>query len=515
MSHIRLTVFKAAFAAALLLVVAYPAVAQNTINQTSCGGDTGIANCVTNGFLQDLTVNCAAGFPANQVSTVLAQITDRNGPNRITMSGGNCGGVSIVGFNRLTIVADGLPLGGFWNIFNSQNITLRSINFDFSVQSGFVNLQDSQVTFDGVTVKNARQGGNATEFGVGLAESTLAFAGAPSLITNNPCVGISVGVGSLANVANVTISNNGLGQGCAARHGILVRNGGAVNLANQILLNGVFTDGPVDISGNARNGIFVESGTLTTSAEGGNGLIRIHDNVDAGLAVTGFADVLGHVQFDNNHMGGDPLFPGPLQIVVAFGGSLAIGRGVSVQGGLAAAFNASLRIGEGGAMTITGGGSLSHGSTALMGGTNSIDTLTCDDTSWVFNTDNQSVIGTNTCPNNGPRGGIGPQGAQGIQGIQGIPGAPGLPGGVSGLERVTTQLTFTLAKAASRGLTATCPAGKVVIGGSAGTGDPTFAIISSGPGPNANTQWSANFWNTANNTQTRAGIVTAICAFAQ
>ena len=297
MSHVRLTALAAAFAAALLLLAAHPAAAQNTVNQTTCGGATGIPNCVTNGFLQDLTVNCAAPFPANQVSTVLAQITDRNGPNRITMSGGNCGGVSIVGFNRLTIVADGLPLGGFWSIFNSQNITLRSIDFDFSVQSGFVNLQGSQVTFDGVTVKNAREGGNATEFGVGLVGSTLGFAGAPSLITNNPCVGLSVGAGSLANVANVTISNNGTGPGCGGqRHGIRVRNGGAVTLANQVLLNGVFTDAPVDISGNGKNGISVEGGTLRTSAEGGNALIHIHHNVEAGLEVSGGAEVEGHVQ---------------------------------------------------------------------------------------------------------------------------------------------------------------------------------------------------------------------------
>ena len=167
---------------------------------------------------------------------------------------------------------------------------------------------------------------------------------------------------------------------------------------------------------------------------------------------------------------------------------------------------------------------------ALMGEANSIDTLSCDDTSWVVKADNQAVIGTNTCPSGGPRGIVGPQGepgiqvlpglqgpqglpgVQGSQGIQGIQGPPGLPGGVAGLERVTTQLTFAFGKSQSRGLTATCPAGKVVIGGAAGTGDPTFAIISSGPGPNASTQWSANFWNTANNTQTRTGSVTAICA---
>src|SRR3954451_21328252 len=59
MSHGRLTVLTAAFAATLLLVAAHPAAAQNTVNQTTCGGATGVPNCLTNGFLQDLTVVCA------------------------------------------------------------------------------------------------------------------------------------------------------------------------------------------------------------------------------------------------------------------------------------------------------------------------------------------------------------------------------------------------------------------------------------------------------------------------
>ena len=78
--------------AVLALCAVRPASAQsNTVSQTTCGGATGVGNCLTTGFLQDLTVNCQAGFPANQVSTALAQITDRNGPNRITLSGAGCG----------------------------------------------------------------------------------------------------------------------------------------------------------------------------------------------------------------------------------------------------------------------------------------------------------------------------------------------------------------------------------------------------------------------------------------
>ena len=79
MFRIRLMLLTAALAAALPLVVARPAAAQNTVDQTTCGGVSGVGSCLTNGFLQDLTVNCQAGGAESQVSTALAQITDRNG----------------------------------------------------------------------------------------------------------------------------------------------------------------------------------------------------------------------------------------------------------------------------------------------------------------------------------------------------------------------------------------------------------------------------------------------------
>ena len=178
MFRIRLVLLTEALATALLLVVAHPAAAQNTVNQTTCGGVSGVGSCLTNGFLQDLTVDCANAH-GTEVSTALAQITDRNGPNRITLSGGNCGGFSIVGFNRLTIVGDGSPVGGFWAFVNSRNILLKSITYDFSVQAGNLNMQGSEVTFDGVTVKNATS--NAGSLAVGLVGSSLSFTGAPSL----------------------------------------------------------------------------------------------------------------------------------------------------------------------------------------------------------------------------------------------------------------------------------------------------------------------------------------------
>ena len=516
MFRIRLMLLTAALAAALPLVVAHPAAAQNTVDQTTCGGVSGVGSCLTNGFLQDLTVDCANAH-GTEVSTALAQITDRNGPNRITLSGGNCGGFRIVGFNRLTIVGDGSPLGGFWSFINSRNILLKSMTFDFSVQFGNVSIQGSEVTFDGVTVKNAREVGGAPDFAVGLAESSLSVTGAPSLITNNPCNGISVGAGSRLSLANVTVSNNGLGQDCGStQSGIHVREGGSVILSNQINVNGNLVDAPVDISGNGPDGgLFVSGGSLSGAAKTGNAMIRIHDNLGPGVQLLGAstAFIEGHIQFDGNNPNGQNGSP-PVQLGAFSNASLFIGGGVQVQGGLGAV-DAFVLIGEGGPMTISGGVSLNLNSVGVIEGANIIDTMTCDGTSYAYNPGNIPTSGPNTCPSAGPTGITGPQGERGPQGIQGIQGPPGMPGGIAGLERVTRQVTFTLERDASRRLTATCPAGKVVIGGAAGTGDPTFAIISSGPGPNATTQWSANFWNTASNTRTRAAHVTAICAFAQ
>jgi hypothetical protein len=492
MSRIRLMLSTAALATALPLLAAHPAAAQNTVSQTTCGGVSGVDSCLTNGFLQDLTVDCSNAH-GTEVSTALAQITDRNGPNRLRLSGGNCGGFRIVGFNRLTIEGDGSPMGGFWGVIDSRQVSFKSVTFDFNVQFGFVSLQGSDVTFDGVTVKNARVGGGVPDSAVDLAESSLSFAGAPSLITNNPCVGISVGLGSRLNVANVTVSNNGLGQGCGNASGIRVRAGGSVILANQINAIGGLVDAPVDISGNGPDGgLDVAGGSLSGAAKTGNATIRIHDNLGPGVQVLGAstAGIGGHIQFDGNNPSGQGGLP-PVQLAAVSNASLFIGGGVQVEGGLAA-YNAFVAIGEGGPMTISGGVFLNLNSVGVIDGPNSIDTMTCDGTSYAYNPDNIPTSGPNTCPSNGPRG-----------------------TGVAGLERVTTQLTFTLGRNASRGLTATCPAGKVVIGGAAGTSDPAFAIISSGPGPDATTQWSANFWNTAIVTRTRAASVTAICAIAQ
>src|SRR5262245_37702391 len=111
-----------------------PASAQVTtiINQTSCIPGTG--SCLTNNFLQDLTVDCAAAGSAGRLSTALASLADRSGPNRISISGACSVEVTnIVGFDRLTIQGNpGSSILRGWNIVDSRLITLKSLTFTLS-----------------------------------------------------------------------------------------------------------------------------------------------------------------------------------------------------------------------------------------------------------------------------------------------------------------------------------------------------------------------------------------------
>jgi pectate lyase len=69
---------------------------------------------------------------AGKISTALASIQDRNGPNRITVTG-TCSAenVNVFGFNRLTIQGGaGATINNrALTITNSRNVTLKSLTF--------------------------------------------------------------------------------------------------------------------------------------------------------------------------------------------------------------------------------------------------------------------------------------------------------------------------------------------------------------------------------------------------
>src|SRR5262249_46335866 len=145
-------------------------------------------------------------------------------------------------------------------------------------------------------------------------------------------------------------------------------------------------------------------------------------------------------------------------------------------------------------MTITGGAALIGGATAILSGANSIDALTCDGTSFVTNFDTLSTIGTNTCPSDAPTGTAGPQGPQGTQGPigpQGPAGAAGSPGsqgpqgvqgiqgppGVSGREVIENAFSSQVPKGSGASATATCPNGKMAVGGGFDLDNPNIVVV--------------------------------------
>jgi len=170
------------------------------------------------------------------------------------------------------------------------------INFSGILPGVSLSLNGAQLTLDHVTVQ-----GSANGSGINVGSgSQLGFSvGAPSVVTGNFEDGINVGAGGFADIANVTISNNG-------RTGIHVT-GGSINLANTIFGN----DAPVEVTGNGTGnfgdtgGVLVEAGSLSAKNGDGPVPIHIHHNTGVGLAVFGStADMEANVTFDGNT--GDP-----------------------------------------------------------------------------------------------------------------------------------------------------------------------------------------------------------------
>ena len=495
----------------VLLCTADNAAAQpEIINQTSC-----FASCTPPGvaFLTDVLVDCQAAAPDNSISRALARIPDRNGPNRIRLTGTCQQVIAIAGFNRLVIEGDGgvpATITRGWNVTNSQLIAFRSLTFDLANAFGQnLNLTGADVTLDGVTVKNAQ-----SNHGIILNASRLGFGAGltggigPSLITANQCSGIYVGAGSHANVAHVTISSNGQsGCGHLGKHGVVAEKGGSVNLQNFVTANGTRQDAALDITANFEDGILMESGTtINSNAEGGGALIHVFNNGGFGVeANNASGDLIGHIKLDGNAPNGVPDLgiATPIQLVAGGAGWINIGGGAEVLGGLGAFGGGSVVVGNGGGMTITGGLLLFYGSKAIDAGGNSIDAVTCDPLSWLIRFDDSSTIGTNTCPIDGPSGVKGDQGDTGAQGIQGPPG-------VSGREVVSASEAVSLLRFGQESVAATCPAGKAVLGGGSTSSNPNLIAVSSLP--TATGEWTVVFRNPTNVVQAGTVTATAICA---
>ena len=264
---------------------------------------------------QNLTVDCSAAVPPNNINTVLGTFTNRNAANTLTISGTCNNFVTVTGFNRLTLVGTaGATLKRGWTFINSNNILLKSLTFDLDLQFGNVILESSGVTLEGTTIQEA-----GADAAVSLRNSTLGGSMvAPSSISGNTgsfSDGVQVGPGSSFYVRNMTISNNG-------RRGIYAHDGGAVILISREFFNGQWTEAPVDISGNDDEGIEVEGGTLTTHAEGSTTAIHVHNNGATGIDLFGTGNLEGKIKVDGN---GEGDF-GPAQVGIA-GGGASMGMG--------------------------------------------------------------------------------------------------------------------------------------------------------------------------------------------
>ncbi len=482
-------------AVAVLLTLSAPGSAsgQNPLPQTTCvpTGSVSPANCLdASGFKQSISVICPAS-----INNALAMITDRNGPNRITISGSCTQPVNIVGQNRLLIEGPATITRG-WNIIDSTGITLRSLTIDAGTGSQGLLLIGSQVVLDGTTITGGCCDGGAVTLRLSALNGS---ANALSTISGNFGSGVDVGGGSVFNAVNMTISNNG-------RQGIYVHDGGAVILTSRQFLGGVPVNPPIVISGNGEEGIELESGTLTTAAEEG-GLIHIHGNGASALDIGGgFAELEGNILIENNDEGDF----GDAEVGVA-GGSLTFGQGVVINGPIVA-LHGTVFLGSGGPMSHTGGVQLLQGSLGVVNDGSTVDQVDCDGTSWVATVFGVGTITTNNCPLDGPTGTQGAQGIQGIQGIQGVQGPIGPPG-LSGHEIVVTPSVRTLNKDVQATVDANCPAGKSIIGGGVSLSNPNFLVIASVPQTSPQ-RWAATVRSTFNN-QTVTITVHAICASVQ
>lgn len=374
------------------------------LNQTTCVSGT----CITGGALQMQNVDCSAG---QKISTALASMTDRNGPNIINLSGTCNEPMNIVGFNRLT-VAGSATLMQPVNINGSGNISLNDLTIA-GPNGLFVGASTANIT--NVTVRNSNGHGIVVAGGSNLLLNGIAPG---NVITNNAFDGINIGPGSSVGIGgNETITSNGWS-------GVAVHDGGQANITSGNV-NGV-----VDISNNGESGVQAElqSSVYLRAIQvgaGGSPMIHIHGNGSNGVEIIASTGVLeGNVVVENNTPDHDPLFGGAVAVA---GGVLAINPGVQISGGSAgiiANVQSKVVLGDSsmaGLSTITGGTtgvSLLNGSMVLGLGPNTISSIECDATSWTSGSYG-TVVGGNSCGDGAPTGLVGPTGPAGPAGPAG------------------------------------------------------------------------------------------------
>ena len=221
-------------------------------------------------------------------------------------------------------------------------------------------------------------------------------------------------------------------------------------------------------------------------------MIHIHDNGATGLEIGGLADLEGNILIENN---GEGDF-GDAEVGVG-DGSLVFGQGAVINGPIVA-LHSTLFLGSGGPMSHTGGVQLVAGSLGAVVNGSTVDQMDCDGTSWVGTLFGLGTITTNN-PLDAPTGTQGPQG----------------PPGVSGHEIVVNTVSQTLARTAQVTVGSPCPAGKSVVCGGFEVTNTNFVVLSSVPETSPQQRRTATVKNSANNPQTGAITVRAICASVQ
>jgi hypothetical protein len=182
-----------------------------------------------------------------RISTALAQLADRNGPMRSPITARATETVNVVGFNRLTIQGNPTANASAGHEASStrEPYCSKGLTFDLANSPSKSPPTGAQVTFDGVTVKNA-QGANGINLG---GQSFLGFTVVPARSPTTDSLASWSDQVRPMNVVNVTVSNkhSGQAQGSAERWRHRRQGRRDHQSGEPIFFGGTFVDAPVEI----------------------------------------------------------------------------------------------------------------------------------------------------------------------------------------------------------------------------------------------------------------------------